>query len=60
MPTDSRTQQLMRALIDVGSGKIAHENNGSCPDAVEGFDTRNDECPACRVLIAAQDFLDGK
>jgi hypothetical protein len=54
---DRQMQQLMRTLIDVGSGKIAHAFNGMCPDELEGHDTRDAECPACRALVEAQNYL---
>lgn len=55
---DDRTASLIRALIDVGTRKVVHVDNGSCPDQIEGRSTRDDECPACRVLSAAQELLD--
>lgn len=47
-------KKLIAQLIEVATAKIAHAYNGMCPDAVEGHDVRDDECPACRVLIAAE------
>ncbi|MEX3555951.1 MAG: hypothetical protein VB131_04945 [Burkholderia gladioli] len=55
MPEDNT--QLMTLLRDVGTGAIAHLFRGSCPDQIEGPDVRDDECPACRVLIAADKLL---
>jgi hypothetical protein len=46
-------EQDAERLIAIGAGRIAHVNNGMCPDSVEGHDTRDPDCPACRVLIAA-------
>ncbi len=45
---------LISQLLDVARRKIEHVNNGMCPDDLEGFDVRDDECPACRVLIEAE------
>lgn len=50
---DTPHESLLRDLIDVGTGKIAHLNMGLCPGIVEGHDTRDDECPACKVLMQA-------
>lgn len=55
MPEDNA--QLLGQLRDVGAGAIAHLYRGSCPDPVEGPSVRDDECPACRVLIAADKLL---
>lgn len=56
-PKNDEAIKVVQDLIDVGSGKITHSYNGLCPDDVEGFDTRDDECPACRILIAAQRLI---
>ena len=37
-------------LLDVALGRVKHTYNGLCPDGIEGWDTRDPECPACRVL----------
>ena len=42
---------LIQQLLDVGSGKLRHDNTGGCPDEVEGFDARDPECPACRAML---------
>lgn len=60
MASNERMRTSLQALVDVGSGKLAHAYNGMCPDEIEGYDVRDDECPACRALVAAQDLLDGK
>lgn len=45
--------KLIAQLIEVATAKIPHVYNGMCPDAVEGHDVRDTECPACKVLLAA-------
>lgn len=45
---------VVQALIEVAVGKVQHLYRGTCPDAIEGFDSRDPHCPACRVLTAAQ------
>lgn len=44
---------IIAQLVAVANGQVKHVYNGLCPDAVEGHNTRDDECPACRALIAA-------
>lgn len=44
---------LTARLVQVGSGAIAHDWRGGCPDDINGFDARDSQCPACRVLIDA-------
>jgi len=41
-----------RLLADVATGRLDHLHDGLCPDVIEGFDVRDDECPACLALIA--------
>lgn len=45
---------VVQALIEVAVGKVQHLYRGTCPDAIEGFDSRDPQCPACQVLTAAQ------
>ena len=45
---------LVRDLIRVGTGELAHLYAGVCPDAVAGRDSRDAQCPACRVLMEAE------
>ena len=51
---EKQTESLIVDLVDVGTGKIAHLNMGLCPDVVEGHDTRDHECPACKILVRAE------
>ncbi|HBN9276941.1 hypothetical protein [Pseudomonas aeruginosa] len=32
-------------------GEVQHLNNGLCPDAFEGHEARDPDCPVCRALI---------
>lgn len=50
-------RDLWQALYDVSTGRIEHIYSGLCPDGVEGPDVRDEECPACRVLIEADKVL---
>lgn len=44
---------LQQQLIDAATGKIAHIYAGFCPDELEGFDSRDPDCPACQILLRA-------
>lgn len=46
-------QGLVLDLLRVATGGIPHAYNGLCPEAVEGAEVRDPDCPACRVLMAA-------
>jgi len=46
--------ELIQQLVDLGCGKLKHINLGLCPDAIEGHETRDEECPACQALVAGQ------
>lgn len=39
-------------LERVATGQVLHRHNGLCPDAVEGFNSRDPECPACQILLS--------
>lgn len=45
--------EAVAGLFAVATGQIAHVNYGSCPDIVEGALVRDDDCPACQLLLAA-------
>jgi len=47
-------QEIIQALIDIGTGKIPHLYMGGCPDAVDGHDRRYKRCEACNILIEAE------
>ena len=51
--------KLVRDLIRIGTGELAHLYAGVCPDAVAGRDSRDEHCPACRVLMEAEATLTG-
>lgn len=46
-------KKLIAELIAVATGEIEHAGNGLCPDRIEGFDSRDPDCPACKILIEA-------
>lgn len=43
----------LAGLYAVATGQLTHVNMGSCPDILEGAQVRDDECPACQLLLAA-------
>lgn len=45
--------EALEGLYAIATGQLEHEYNGACPDKVEGAYARDNECPACRALIAA-------
>jgi len=45
---------LITQLIDVATGRIPHIYQGTCPDVIEGHQVRDEECPACRIVIEAE------
>ena len=49
--------KLIYDLRAVATGEIGHAFSGLCPDAVEGTSSRDNKCPACRVLLRADRFL---
>lgn len=40
-------------LLDVSTGKLEHINAGLCPDSINGPDSRDPACPACRAIAKA-------
>lgn len=48
---------VLAGLYAVSSGQVEHVFNGLCPDSVEGYEVRDDECPACIELIKADAAL---
>lgn len=52
--------ELIKALGDmhkVATGRIQHIYSGLCPDSMEGPDTRDIHCPACRILIKCDKLM---
>lgn len=45
-PVDAR-------LLNVSTGKLGHINAGLCPDSINGPDSRDPACPACRAIAEA-------
>ena len=43
----------IKTLIAVATGEIHHINNGLCPDFQTSPNSRDDECPACKILTDA-------
>ncbi len=44
-------------LRKIATGEMTHNRNGECPDSIEGYATRDIDCPACRALVAADRLL---
>jgi len=40
-------------LLDVATGKTPHLYEGRCPDSINGPDSRDPACPACRAIAEA-------
>ena len=40
---------MYKKLIAVATGEIKHAGNGLCPDPIEGFDSRDPDCPPCKL-----------
>lgn len=45
------------ALGRVATGEVRHLHNGLCPDAVEGFGSRDPDCPAYHAMSSSQQNL---
>lgn len=55
--TGAEATQVIRRLIDVCTNRTQHVGMGMCPDSIEGHDVRDDECPACAAIAAAEKLL---
>ena len=51
-------RQIIRDLVAVATGQVAHVYLGSCPDQLEGNDARDHDCPACRAIMTAERLLE--
>lgn len=49
--TPALPAELVTDLAGIAVGRTAHVFNGACPDQVEGELVRDDECPACQILM---------
>lgn len=49
----SVSKNTLSSLYAIATGQVQHVYNGLCPDGLEGPHVRDDECPACLLLIAA-------
>lgn len=52
LPTD-----VLAGLYAIGTGQVRHVYMGMCPDAIEGAHVRDEDCPACRTLMAVDEHL---
>lgn len=49
---------IIRNLIAVATGQVAHVYMGQCPDQIEGHETRDHDCPACQAIMAAEQAVE--
>lgn len=51
------TIDRLRRYIDAlhGKGSVRHAYSGRCPDETQP-DSRDDECPACRLLLELRNY----
>jgi hypothetical protein len=49
--------EILRQLRAIATGEVQHVYGGMCPDQIEGPDVRDEDCPACRVLLKADALL---
>ncbi|MBG4138608.1 hypothetical protein I4929_23760 [Pseudomonas aeruginosa] len=45
------SESALETLRRSATGKVMHLYNGLCPDAFEGHEARDPDCPVCRALI---------
>ncbi|HGN8661064.1 hypothetical protein AM469_004120 [Pseudomonas aeruginosa] len=45
------SESALGTLRRFATGKVMHLYNGLCPDAFEGHEARDPDCPVCRALI---------
>ncbi|HCW0208308.1 TPA: hypothetical protein OW314_006110 [Pseudomonas aeruginosa] len=45
------SESALDTLRKAASGEVKHLNNGLCPDAFEGHEARDPDCPVCRALL---------
>lgn len=48
---------LVKKLRDVATTKIQHLYQGCCPDSLDGFDERDTECEACRIILEIENII---
>jgi hypothetical protein len=47
---------LMRmvSLTHVATGEVLHRYEGQCPDETNNYEGRDPQCPACQIIIEAE------
>jgi hypothetical protein len=53
---NTSVHSLLAALFDVAQERIRHNYNGECPDTGH-MEWRDQDCPACQVLLRVEAFL---
>jgi len=46
--------QINYWLIFVAIGEVQHRYAGQCPDETNGYEGRDPDCPACQIIIEAE------
>ncbi|MGI0560466.1 hypothetical protein ACRCOZ_28955 [Pseudomonas aeruginosa] len=49
------SESALDTLRRFATGNVKHLNNGLCPDAFEGHEARDPDCPVCRALLSEQE-----
>ena len=49
----TESQPVNVRLLNVSTGKLGHINAGLCPGSINGPDSRDPACPACRAIAEA-------
>ncbi|EMY3672581.1 hypothetical protein AAIQ05_000375 [Pseudomonas aeruginosa] len=49
------SESALDTLSRFATGNVKHLNNGLCPDAFEGHEARDPDCPVCRALLSEQE-----
>ena len=47
----SEIASIATDLAKIATDEIRHLYMGACPDQVDGHHLRDDECPACQILM---------
>lgn len=50
----SITPADLAILVKVARGEVQHDYAGRCPDPVEGYESRDPECPICQLIMRVE------
>lgn len=51
-------KELILRLQRIATREMRHVNNGACPDEIEGYAARDNDCPACQALMQSDELLE--